>query len=47
MFTNFCSFAGESLHELLDKEIGDTLLKKNTKFQEECFMGHPDRHGEI
>lgn len=33
------SHTGQSLHEILDKEIGETILKSQTGFQTECYLG--------
>jgi frataxin len=33
------SRSGLSLHQVLDKEIGEKLLKTNTGFQTDCFLG--------
>jgi len=33
------SHSGQSLHQVLDREIGEKLLKTNTGFQTDCYLG--------
>jgi len=33
------SHSGQSLHQVLDREIGEKILKINTGFQTDCYLG--------
>jgi len=38
------SHTGETLHKVLDVEIGEQILKTSTRFQEDCYLGGLDQN---